>query len=74
MTYKIICPVRNNQIVVTLPPDFTDKGQVLVVVNDQVETKAQKLELLKTASKDPLFLSDIKEIQDDFDALDNERL
>jgi len=67
MTYKIICPVNDNQIILTLPPDFSNKKQVTVYVDDQVDSRSQKLEFLKMASKDPLFLADIKEIQQDFD-------
>ena len=74
MTYRIVCSVNNNQIVVILPPDFSDKKQVTVFVDDQVDNKTQKMELLKMASNDPLFLADIKEIHDDFDNVDNEML
>ncbi len=74
MTYKIVCPVKNNQVIVTLPPDFTDKKQVTIYVDDQVDVKSQKLEALKIASKDPLFLADIQEIHQDFDSIDHETL
>lgn len=74
MTYKIICPVKNNQVIVTLPPDFYDKKQVTIYVDDQVDTKFQKLEALKMAMNDPLFLADIKEIQQDFDSIDHETI
>ena len=74
MTYRIVCPVNNNQVVITLPPDFGDKKQVTVFVDDQVDNKTQKLEQLKMASTDPLFLADIKEIHDDFDSIDNENI
>ena len=74
MTYKIICPVKNNQVIVTLPPDFTDKKQVTIYVDDHVDVRSQKLESLKMASNDPLFLADIQEIKDDFDSIDHETL
>jgi hypothetical protein len=74
MTYRIVCPVNNNQVIVTLPPDFSDKKQVTVYVDDQVDTKTRKLDLLKAASNDLLFLADIKEIHDDFDSIDSETL
>ncbi|MEZ5173828.1 MAG: hypothetical protein R2850_10070 [Bacteroidia bacterium] len=74
MTYKIVCSVKDNQVIVTLPPDFTNKKQVTILVDDDVDDKAQKLELLKQAAKDPLFLEDIKEIQDDFESLDSETI
>ena len=61
MTYKQICKV-------------TKKQQVTVVIEDVIDTKAQKLEQLKAALNDPLFLADIKEVQNDFDAVDHETL
>lgn len=74
MTYKIVCPVKDNQVIVTLPPDFSDKKQVTIYVDDQVDVRYQKLEALTMASNDPLFLADIKEIKEDFDAIDHETL
>ena len=74
MTIKIVCPVKNNQVVVTLPPDFTGKKQVTIYVDDQVDNRSEKLEALKQASTDPLFLADIKEIKDDFEIIDHETL
>jgi hypothetical protein len=61
MTYKQVCKVTNKQ-------------QVTVVIEDVIDTKAQKLEQLKAALNDPLFLADIKEVQNDFDAVDHETL
>ena len=74
MTLRIICEVKNNQVSLTLPADFSHDGKVIVIVNDQTDTKSQKMDLLKAASVDPLFLADIKEIQDDFDAIDSDSL
>lgn len=74
MTYRLVCAVNDNQITVTLPPGFGDKTQVTVVVDDFVDSKASKMEMLKNASKDTLFLSDIKEIHEDFDSIDHESL
>jgi hypothetical protein len=74
MTYRQVCKVTNNQVVVNLPPDFVNRKQVTVVIEDVVNTKAQKLEQLKAALNDPLFLADVKEIQNDFDSIDHETL
>lgn len=74
MTYKIVCPVKDNQVIVTLPPDFSNKKQVTIYVDDQVDVRYQKFETLRMASNDPLFLADIKEIKEDFDAIDHETL
>ena len=61
MTYKQVCKVTNKQ-------------QVTVVIDDVIDTKAQKLEQLKAVLNDQLFLADIKEVQNDFDAVDHETL
>ena len=74
MTYRQVCSVENNKVTINLPDDFKGKKHVVVVVDDLADTKTQKLELMKLASKDPLFLADIKEIQDDFDAIDHENI
>lgn len=74
MTYKIICHVKNNQIIVPLPADFLDKKQVTMYVDDQVDSRLQKLEALKKASNDTIFLADIQEIKNDFDYIDHETL
>jgi hypothetical protein len=74
MTYKIICPVKNNQVIINLPADFNGKKEVTVYVDDQVDIRSQKLEALKMASNDPLFLADIQEIKNDFDSIDHETL
>jgi hypothetical protein len=61
MTHKQVCKVTN-------------KPQVTVVIDDIIDTKAQKLEQLKATLNDPLFLADIKKVQNDFDAADHETL
>lgn len=74
MTFRQICSVNNNQVIVTLPPNFGNRKQVTVVIDDQVDSRAQKLAQLKDALKDPLFLEDIMEIHKDFDSIDHETL
>ena len=74
MTYKIVCPVKDNQVILTLPPDFKDKNQVTVYIDDQVDSKSLKLESMKLASRDPLFLADIKEVSEDFDLIEHETI
>lgn len=74
MTFKQVCSVNNNQVVVTLPPNFENKKQVTVLINDQVDSREQKLALLKEASQDPLFIADIIEINKDFDSIESETI
>lgn len=74
MTYKIVCPVKNNQVILTLPPNFRNKREVTVYVDDEIDAKSKKHEAMKMAAKDPLFLADIIEIQADFDSIDDQTL
>jgi hypothetical protein len=74
MTYKIVCPVKNNQVILTLPPDFSDKKEVTVYVDDRIDLKSQRLETLRMAAKDPLLLADVLEIHADFDSIEDETL
>lgn len=74
MTYKVVCPVKDNQVILTLPPDFKNRKEVTVFIDDQVDTKALKIEALMVASNDPLFLTDIKEVQEDFNLIDHETI
>jgi uncharacterized protein (DUF427 family) len=74
MTFRQICTVSNNQVVITLPPNFENQKQVSVVIDDIVESRTQKMAQLREASIDPLFLADIEEIRKDFDSVDNETL
>jgi hypothetical protein len=48
--------------------------QVMVVVDDQIDSKGQKFEMLKQAANDPLFLLDIEEVHKDFDSIENETI
>ncbi|MGB3077943.1 MAG: hypothetical protein WBB31_02605 [Saprospiraceae bacterium] len=73
MTIKRIYEINsNNQVVINLPDDFKHSKRVLVTVEDSIDNRASKLEFLKQASIDPLFLSDIMEINEDFSHIDSE--
>ncbi len=74
MTHKNIYEVNNNQLIINLPKEFENKTKVLVTIDDATNTNASKLLLLKQASIDPLFLSDIEEVSNDFDHADNDEL
>jgi hypothetical protein len=72
MTFRQICTVKNNQVVITLPPNFENQKLVTVVIDDVIDNRTQKLAQLREASIDPLFLADIEEIHKDFDSIDND--
>ena len=71
---KVYTVSGNSQLVIDLPESFKNKDKVLVIIDDVIETKEDKLERLKEAMNDPLFLSDMQEINQDFDAIDSETL
>lgn len=75
MTFEKTYELKNNQkLTIKLPDSFKSKKRVKVTVEDADDDKAGKIALMRKASKDPLFLSDIQEIQDDFKYADSEEL
>ena len=74
MIVRRICEVKNNQLSINLPTNFKDKQKVLVIVDDAPMANTQKQLLMKRAANDPLFLADINEINDDFNAIENGNL
>jgi hypothetical protein len=73
MTWTQITSVEGGQLILTLPASFESK-KVKVVVEDLPEKWAAKWQLMQQAAKDPLFLADMEEINQDFDAIDGENL
>ena len=65
---------HKKQILVNLPENFRRKRRVLVVLDDSVDTRAEKIEIMKKAKNDPLFQADIEEISREFGASDRESL
>ena len=74
MTVRQVYNISNNQLVIELPEKFKGKEKVMVTLDDHVDSKVEKLLMLQKASEDPLFILDIKEINDDFGAIENEIL
>jgi hypothetical protein len=65
---------KNNQLIINLPDRFKSKKMVRVIIEDIDEIREGKIAMLKKASSDPLFLSDIVETVSDFENSDNELL
>ena len=65
---------KNNQLIINLPERFKSKKKVRVIIEDIDENRDIKITLLKKASTDPLFLSDIAETVTDFENSDYEQL
>ena len=73
MVIRQVMEVVNNQVTITLPKEFKGKKQVLVILDDQVGEYLKKLELMKLAANDPLFLADLQAVQEDFSFIDNDQ-
>jgi hypothetical protein len=74
MTFERTYEIQNNQLIITLPNSFRNKKRVRVIVEDVDQNHSDKMNLLKKASTDPMFLADINEVSDDFENSDNESL
>ena len=70
-TYEV---KKDNRLIIKLPERFRSKKRVKVIIEDIEESRQDKIKLIKQASKDPLFLSDINEINSDFEDSDKELL
>ncbi|MDO8930424.1 MAG: hypothetical protein Q7W54_15730 [Bacteroidota bacterium] len=71
MIVKQIYNTKNKkQLMINLPENFKGQDRILVVLDDSVDTNAKKMELMKKASNDPLFLADISAISDEFRNID----
>ncbi len=71
---KIVEIPQSHQLVINLPDGFQTKGKVLVTIDDIPETTSQKMDAMLAASKDPIYLSDMQEVNKDFDHLAGETL
>jgi hypothetical protein len=63
---------NKKHLMINLPDNFQKKRQVLVVLDDSIDTKTEKLELMKSAKSDPLLQADIEAIASDFHTIDLE--
>lgn len=57
---------KNNQLIINLPDSFKSKKKVKIIIEDIDENRDLKIAMLKKASTDPLFLSDVAETVSDF--------
>jgi len=73
MTFKQTYEIqKNNQLLIKLPDGFKKKKRVMVIIEDIKEEQEDKFKLMKKAAKDPLFLADIEEVNEDFKNIDKE--
>ena len=73
MIVKQVYKTENkSQLIINLPENFRSKKRILVVLDDSIDTKVDKMGLMNMASTDPLFLDDIDTISKDFRNIDSE--
>ncbi len=72
MTHSLLYKVTDTQLTITIPSAFKNK-QVRVTIDDKI-VENDKIALMKLAAKDPLFLSDMKEVNDDFEGIEHETI
>ena len=73
MIVKQVYTIENkSHLMINLPENFRTKKQILVVLDDSVDNRTTKLDLMKKAVKDPLFIADIDEVSNDFKHIDND--
>ena len=71
MTYQKTYNVnQDKKLIIELPEQFSSSKRVHVTIEDVDEDRAAKIELLKKAKNDKLFLADIHEIISDFESAD----
>ena len=73
MTWKKVIRVDSQQVVLDLPASFRRK-RVMIVVEDITDEREAKLKLMEEAATDPLYLSDMIDVQNDFQAIKGETL
>ncbi len=66
MTFEKTYVIKNNELTIKLPKKFRSVKKVRVIVEEAENERSKKIRLLKKASTDPLFNSDIEEIKNDF--------
>ncbi len=73
MTVRQKYRINGDQLIIELPEELKSSGkEIIVTIEDISDSKINKIELMKKAANDPLFLKDIEEIAVDFEISDLE--
>ena len=72
MTLRQIYTVKNNRLVIHLPDSLSGRKKLLVTLEDTLDEHEEKLLLMAKAAVDPLFLEDLREVNDDFKDIEGE--
>ncbi|MDP3470383.1 MAG: hypothetical protein Q8S14_00815 [Algoriphagus sp.] len=68
MTFNQIHKIKGDQLIIDLPDSLKSSGkEVLVTIEDTSTIHEKKIELMKKAANDPIFLKDLEEINSIFD-------
>jgi len=60
--------IHGDQLIIELPEELKSSGkEIIVTIEDVSDSKIKKVELMKKAANDPLFLKDLEEINSDFE-------
>jgi hypothetical protein len=71
MSHRQVYQVNGTpQLVIQLPEELRNSKELIVTIDDADGAVQEKLQALKDASSDPLYLADIDEINSEFDAID----
>ena len=73
MTHSRLYKVTDTKLIIELPVGFRNK-EVMVTIDDHPAKEDGKLALMKLAATDPLFLLDLKEVNDDFEGIEHDLL
>jgi hypothetical protein len=68
MTVRQKYRIKDDQLIIELPEELKSSGkEIIVTIEDVSDSKINKVEIMKKAANDPLFLKDIEEINSDFE-------
>ena len=62
----------SGQLTITLPESFRKKKQILVVLDDSEDTRADKMKIMRSAADDPMFIADVEKSSSDYKYTDSE--
>ena len=74
MIFEKTYVIKNSELTIKLPKKFRSVKKVRVIIEEAESERSRKIQLLKKASTDPLFNSDIEEIKNDFRYSDKEAI
>ncbi len=73
MIEKQIYKTNNkSKITINIPEKFRNKKKLLIVIDDSIDSEKDKIELMKKAANDQLFIDDIEQVTEDFKHTDKD--